>query len=81
MDIIKQQSIQNPPTLCWDCANATGMCDWSKSLTPVDGWTAKYVQDKDSYKVIDCPMFERDAIGCGAKRLHNEKETKKSNGR
>jgi len=60
-------------TLCWDCANALGGCSWSKSFTPVEGWTAirhkrRYNNDKnegrldcDSYKVIDCPEFIRDS--------------------
>lgn len=58
-----------PTTLCWDCANAVGWCSWSKDFTPVDGWDAEYVPDKDSYRVIACPLFERDALEHGAKRL------------
>lgn len=51
-------------TICWSCANATGMCNWSSKLEPVEGWTAieKPIvvgkeKTKPSYKVIDCPEF------------------------
>ena len=51
-------------TLCWKCANATNSgCSWSRSLTPVDGWTAEEDEfvtnylDKRTYLVIDCPEF------------------------
>ena len=53
-------------TLCWECQKATGMCSWSKSLTPVKGWTAddgKMNIDGrpvESYFVHACPEFERD---------------------
>ena len=52
----------NKLTLCLDCANATnGGCNWSRSLIPVDGWTA--YKDKVSYLVIDCPEFISDKKG------------------
>lgn len=57
-------------TICWDCKRAVLGCSWSKSYTPVRGWNAiktkieinnngirKYI---DSYKVIECPLFEAD---------------------
>ena len=62
------------PTLCWDCANATGKCSWSSDLKPVKGWTAvptkKYVYGgyMESYLVSECPQFKRDAIGAGMKK-------------
>lgn len=52
-------------TLCWDCANAVPNaergCSWSRSLRPVDGWTAEW-SDKNgmqSYIVRECPQFAR----------------------
>ena len=29
-----------PDQLCWDCANACGGCEWSRSFRPVPGWSA-----------------------------------------
>ena len=60
-------------SLCWDCRNAlpisargTG-CSWSRSLTPVEGWTAIPCQQivneyktVTSYEVKKCPLFEKD---------------------
>ena len=51
-------------SLCWSCENACGDCSWSRSLTPVKGWTAKEVVRETntgnlpSYKVIECPQYE-----------------------
>lgn len=49
--------------LCWKCSNATGGCNWSKSLLPVDGWETEetVVDGKPTHKVISCPEFERDS--------------------
>lgn len=57
-------------TICWDCKRAVLGCSWSKSYTPVPGWNAIKTQiaayDKDrkiyyeSYKVLECPLFEAD---------------------
>ena len=57
-------------TLCWNCANATGNCSWSENLIPVNGWKAIYVEkDKaDSYIVLECPEFKRDAYEYGTLR-------------
>lgn len=52
-------------SLCWDCANACGLCSWSHDFTPVPGWDARatklYNNNKgrfiDSYHVIECPEF------------------------
>ena len=66
------------PTLCWDCANATGGCRWSKRLKPVEGWeiipTRKSSSDGKAYTsciVIKCPEFKQDAVGSGLKRYRN----------
>lgn len=57
-------------TICWDCKRAVMGCSWSKRYTPVPGWNAIKTQiavnDKgrqrycESYKVIECPLFEAD---------------------
>ena len=59
------------PTLCWDCAYATGGCRWSDKLKPVKGWTANRTHKKefDSWVVIECPELLRDARENGLKRL------------
>lgn len=66
-------------TLCWDCANATGSCTWSRLLEPVEGWTAIKVKGKpyklnpeintDTYIVQACPEFIRDAENFGTQRI------------
>ena len=63
------------PTLCWDCANATGGCNWSDELQPVEGWkiipTMKKAFNHPDYPsciVLECPEFKRDAIRSGMKR-------------
>ena len=63
-------------TKCWDCAKATtNECSWSDRLEPVDGWTAiptlksQFRMDPfQSFLVIDCPEFKRDAWNGGAMR-------------
>ena len=57
-------------TLCWDCGNAIGNCRWSSYGKPVLGWTAEKVQKSsakpfESYIVIKCPEFKRDAWNGG----------------
>lgn len=62
-----------PDQLCWDCDNACGGCEWSRSFRPVPGWTATPVRriqsyGKKGYKVIDtyritaCPKFTKGAV-------------------
>lgn len=62
----------HPPTLCWDCANAcTRGCSWADTFTPVGGWIAArhdlhvmsggVDRPYESYIVLQCPDFERDA--------------------
>ena len=53
-------------TLCWRCIkSANNGCSWSERFEPVEGWTAVPTKIKfcdytdDSYRVIDCPEFER----------------------
>ena len=61
--------------LCWDCANATGGCSWSEKLRPVKGWKAipTHKKEFDSWLVIQCPKFERDALNFGMRRLYERK--------
>lgn len=58
--------------LCWTCARACGGCSWSRSFTPVNGWTAEqtelYVDRGEyethrttSYKITACPLYKNDA--------------------
>lgn len=58
-------------TQCWDCAKATGGCSWSQEYVPVEGWEAIPTRKKtfDSFLILDCPEFERDAILGGLKRV------------
>lgn len=55
-------------TLCWDCKNATSSkCPWVDRFEPVEGWCARHHRVSgsyfpyDSYCVIRCPLFKRDA--------------------
>ena len=58
--------------LCWDCANACGGCEWSRSFQPVPGWTAapsRRIQNYgetgfkviDTYRITACPKFTKEA--------------------
>lgn len=67
-------------TLCWDCAKATGFCNWSSDLKPVKGWKVIPTQRElyggiyNSCIVLECPEFERDAINNGLKRYKENKD-------
>ena len=72
-------------TLCWDCENACAGCAWSRFFKPVPGWMAEQTKIKlnvkndrqiisSSYRVIDCPEFERDAYGGGMKRSPDKQQ-------
>lgn len=66
-------------SLCWDCANATGGCSWSQfeDYEPVPGWKAipTVIHSTlesgrtDSFIVIECPEFKRDALNYGQRRM------------
>ena len=66
-----------PRTICWDCSKACGECSWSDHWKhkPVKGWKAirNDLHCKDitveSYVVLECPEFERDAYDYGARRI------------
>lgn len=52
-------------TICWQCQNATGHCEWSKNFKPVKGWKAKETKIYDkvqSFVVLSCPKFIQDKI-------------------
>lgn len=58
--------VSRPETLCWRCAKSVNMgCSWSQGFKPVYGWTAVPTKitcadhTADSYRVVDCPEFER----------------------
>ena len=59
---LSKRAVGNSDSLCWDCKNAVGGCEWSQSFTPVDGWEAipRTIRDEDSFCVIKCPKFEED---------------------
>ena len=65
-----------PKTICWDCAKYCGLCSWSKDAVPVEGWNAVPTVKKpyhgeplESFLVLNCPEFQRDAWDGGLKRL------------
>ncbi len=50
--------------ICWTCENATGGCEWSRSLDPVPGWTAEKLSSfgeaavgKPRYRIFKCPKY------------------------
>lgn len=55
------------PNICFDCAKACGACPWSRSFTPVQGWTATPVYRptnqgkrrvmRAGYRITACPQF------------------------
>ena len=65
-------------TICWDCANSTnGGCCWSREFIPVDGWeaipdrikiNANRADYEDTWCVVKCPEFVRDAYDFGLRR-------------
>lgn len=62
-------------TLCWDCSHATettGVCPWASSFQPVSGWKAKrrIKRKYESYFVEECPLFDRDSVNSGQKRIN-----------
>ena len=47
-------------SLCWCCLNAYDGCDWSRSFSPVKGWTAVQnapPESASSFLVLRCPCF------------------------
>lgn len=52
--------------LCWTCQRACGGCSWSRSLTPVDGWTATHSsikatgKEEPTYHIDECPLYKPD---------------------
>ena len=73
-------------TLCWDCGNATNdACPWVDAGMPVPGWWATPSKIRtcgvlsDSYRVIKCPLFVRDADKAGLVPLKGERHNGNSN--
>ena len=55
------------PSLCWECRLSTsGGCRWSEKLLPVEGW--EILENKNGFKVLNCPKFVRDAYKGGQTR-------------
>lgn len=76
----RAQRFKKEHTLCWDCAKATDdACPWVDAGMPVPGWWATPSKIKtcgvasDSYRVIKCPLFVRDAERAGLVPLKGEK--------
>ena len=68
----RAQRFKKEHTLCWDCSKATDdVCPWVDAGMPVPGWWATKSKIKtcgvysDSYRVIKCPLFVRDADKAG----------------
>lgn len=61
---------------CNDCARAIGLCPWSESFTPVEGWEAKEIYDNHgalySYQITSCPMYVKDAPTIAERRMQRE---------
>ena len=61
------------PSLCWDCGRSVGenKCPWASCFKPIEGWRAYKTkkacsgEDNYSYLVVECPLFERDAVRGG----------------
>lgn len=46
---------ENP---CWTCQKACGGCSWSRSFSPVPGWTAEKTP-RGGWHITACPEFVR----------------------
>lgn len=73
-------------TLCWDCKNAVYQrCEWTEKFEPVPGWQAVHRQVSktyfpyDSYRVLYCPKFVRDADRGGQTPYPKEAKNEKPN--
>ena len=72
----EKNKIGKPEQLCWTCLNCVGGCSWSIEFKPVEGWTAvpdimtrQVGDDIHTYKVYDCPNYER---------MYNEQKAKRT---
>lgn len=54
-------SFRCAPTLCWDCARASGggNCDWADALKPIPDWVTESLSTSVSHSVLYCPKFVR----------------------
>lgn len=62
----KPNVIGKKEQLCWSCKKCIFGCSWSRAFIPVPGWDAdkEYHTRRDAhavvtYKIYDCPEFER----------------------
>lgn len=65
----KQNRIGKIEQLCWTCRNCIGGCSWSREFIPVKGWDAELDthsnldrSDAVTYRIFDCPEYERETI-------------------
>ena len=57
-------------TICWQCIHTYGTaCSWATAKIPVKGWVATPIQSVNyqgtSYKVKECPNFEKELFEVG----------------
>ena len=57
-------------TICWQCIHTYGTaCSWATAKIPVKGWVATPVKSVNyqgtSYKVKECPNFEKELFEVG----------------
>lgn len=62
----EKNKIGKQEQICWTCVNCVGGCSWSSDFIPVEGWTAvpdtilrQEGADTQTYKIYDCPQYER----------------------
>lgn len=58
-------------TICWQCIHTYGTaCSWATAKIPVKGWVATPIKSVNyqgtSYKVKECPNFEKELFEVGA---------------
>ena len=77
-EVNRREYNKQHPTLCWDCAKATGGCNWSDRLCAIPGWKiipTKKIKENYSYTsciVLECPQFKRDAYKNGLVRYEKD---------
>lgn len=52
--------------ICWTCKKCIGGCSWSRDFIPIEGWDAELdthtrvdANDSITYKIYDCPQYEK----------------------
>lgn len=63
---IRKNRSMSKEQLCWTCQRACGGCPWSRSLTPVEGWTVTPSsikttgREEPTYHIEECPLYIAD---------------------